>query len=75
MDNITDYPILDLKTLYEQLTMYADYKYEIRDYLRKEFIEEFQYPNTPIHIYVHWNYTKDAITKITFSIRKENIIL
>lgn len=69
-DNYT----IDLKTLYEQATMYATYLYEIRDYYNKEFIEEFIYPDTPIHIYVHWDYNKNLITKITVSSRKENIL-
>ncbi len=73
MDN-TEY-MIDLKTLYEQVTMYATYLYEIRDYHKREFIEEFIYKGTPIHIYVHWDYEKSHITSITVSSRKENILL
>lgn len=49
-------PTFDMKTLYEQITMYAKEvsHFEYYDYK----IERYQYPNTPIQILIVWEYNK-----------------
>lgn len=54
------------QTLYEQVSMYAEYI----GYNKDTDIEEFHYTDAPIKVKVHWNRVKHTIEKITFT--KEN---
>lgn len=63
-------PALDIKTLYEQLTM------ELQLFNRKQIagnytVEIFVQPSTPLCVYVYWT-DKATIDRISFEIIKEN---
>lgn len=49
--------MLDLKTLYEQTTMYCN---RIDMFISKDnkyIVEVFEQPNTPINVFAYWNNT------------------
>lgn len=64
---------IDLKTLYEQTTMYCNlintYKYLLK---HNHTIELFEQPNTPICVAVHWDNNKHKIISITYEIKENN---
>ena len=63
---------IDLKTLYEQTTMYCDYIENFISKDKKYLVEVYQQPDTPIHIFVYWTRTGTTkIHSIAYSI-KEN---
>ena len=55
-------PQIDLKTLYEQTTMYCDYIENFISKDKKYLVEVYQQPDTPIHIFIYW--TRQGMTKI-----------
>ena len=62
---------IDLKTLYEQTTMYCE---RIDTQLTDKYIVEiFQQPDTPIIIFAYWTRTGTArLQSIAYQIAKEN---
>ena len=63
---------IDLKTLYEQTTMYCEHIDTFISNDNNYLIEVYQQPDTPIHIFIYW--TRQGMTKIhsiTYTI-KEN---
>lgn len=66
--------MIDLKTLYEQTTMYCTLLHECD--VNKYHIEIYQQNDTPIYIRVvlERNFNSTVIHKISFSVRKENKI-
>lgn len=55
---------MDMKTLYEQITMYAEYL----GYDHETDTETFSYIDSPIRARVRWNRVKHTIASITFYI-------
>ena len=78
----TQQPQIDLKTLYEQTTMYCDFiekSYHSsvsinpnnhEKITRNYAVEIWQQPNTPIYIYVCWNTEETHIEEIAYKIIK-----
>ena len=69
---VTDQPQIDLKTLYEQTTMYCERIDTFLSNDNKYYVEVYQQPDTPIHIFIYW--TRQGMIKIhsiTYTI-KEN---
>lgn len=62
--------MIDLKTLYEQTTMYCEFVMH-HDFTDGIYSEEFVQPETPIHIYVYWNREKSKIVSIEYFIKGE----
>ena len=58
---------IDIKTLYEQMTMYCDLVGEVKDGDRLIF-EKYHQPDTPIDVDVHWD--NNHVVKMTFEIRE-----
>lgn len=65
-------PAIDLKTLYEQTTMYCDLIATSSDYQYQ--IEIYQQPNTPIKIFVYWSKKHHTIISINYSIPLYQIV-
>lgn len=62
--------VFDIKTLYEQTTMYCDLIATSSDH--KYNIEIYQQPNTPIKIFVYWSKElPKKITSINYTIKGE----
>lgn len=59
----------DLKTLYEQTTMYCDIITTSEDENYK--IEIYQQPDTPIKVFVYWSKELHKITSINYTIKGE----
>lgn len=59
----------DIKTLYEQTTMYCDLIATSSDYQYN--IEIYQQPNTPIKVFVYWSKKLHKITSINYTIKGE----
>lgn len=59
----------DIKTLYEQTTMYCDLIATSSDYQYN--IEIYQQPNTPIKIFVYWSKELHKITSINITCKGE----
>lgn len=59
----------DIKTLYEQTTMYCDIINQSEDENYK--IEIYQQPNTPIKVIVYWSKELHKITSINYTIKGE----
>ena len=55
---------MDMKTLYEQITMYSEYL----GYDHETDTETFSYIDSPIRARVRWNRVKHTIASITFYI-------
>lgn len=53
---------IDLKTLYEQTTMYCERIDTFLSSDNKYYVEVYQQPDTPIHIFIYW--TRHGMTKI-----------
>lgn len=60
---------IDIKTLYEQTTMYCDITTVSEDENYK--IEIYQQPDTPIKVFVYWSKELRKITSINFTIKGE----
>ena len=58
---------IDIKTLYEQMTMYCDLVGETKDG-NKLIFEKYHQPNTPIDVNVYWE--NNHVIKMTFEIRE-----
>lgn len=58
---------IDIKTLYEQMTMYCDLVGETKDGDRLIF-EKYHQLDTPIDVDVHWD--NNHVVKMTFEIRE-----
>ena len=61
---------IDLKTLYEQTTMYCEFVMR-HDFTDTIYAEEFTQLETPIGIYVYWNKEKNKIVGIEYFIKGE----
>lgn len=59
----------DIKTLYEQTTMYCNIIKVTEDENYK--IEIYQQPNTPIKVFVYWSKELHKITSINYTIKGE----
>ena len=59
----------DIKTLYEQTTMYCDLIATSEDH--QYHIEIYQQPNTPIKVFVYWSKELHKITSINYTIKGE----
>lgn len=59
----------DIKTLYEQTTMYCDLIAKSSDHQYN--IEIYQQPNTPIKVFVYWSKELHKITSINYTIKGE----
>ena len=59
----------DIKTLYEQTTMYCNILKETED--ENYRIEIYQQPDTPIRVYVYWSKALHKITLINYTITGE----
>lgn len=57
----------DIKTLYEQMTMYCQLVGEAKDG-NKLIFEKYHQPNTPIDVNVYWE--NNHVIKMTFEIRE-----
>ena len=60
---------IDIKTLYEQTTMYCDIIEVLDDGNHK--IEVYQQPDTPIKVFVYWSKELHKITSINYTIKGE----
>lgn len=60
---------IDLKTLYEQTSMYCDIIDLKED--NTQIIETYQQPNTPIKVFVYWSKELHKITSINYTIKGE----
>ena len=61
------HPQIDIKTLYEQMTMYCDLVGETKDG-NKLIFEKYHQPDTPIDVNVYWE--NNHVIKMTFEIRE-----
>lgn len=61
--------MIDLKTLYEQTTMYCELV--VKGINEKYTIETYHQPETPIYVLVYWNNANNTIKAITFIIKGE----
>ena len=61
--------MIDLKTLYEQITMYCELV--VKEILEKFTIETYHQPETPIYVSVYWNNANNTIKAISFTIKGE----
>lgn len=59
-------PAIDLKTLYEQTTMYCELIATSSDY--KYNIEIYQQPDTPLKVFVYWSKEHNTIVSINYTI-------
>ena len=59
----------DIKTLYEQTTMYCDIITTSEDENYK--IEIYSQPDTPIKVFVYWSKKEHKITSINYTIKGE----
>ena len=59
----------DLKTLYEQITIYCNIITTTEDENYK--IEIYQQPDTPIKVFVYWSKELHKITSINYTIKGE----
>ena len=59
----------DIKTLYEQTTMYCDLISKSDD--ENYHIEIYQQPDTPIKVFVYWSKEHHKITSINYTIKGE----
>lgn len=59
----------DIKTLYEQTTMYCELISQSDD--ESYHIEIYQQPNTPIKVFVYWSKELHKITSINYTIKGE----
>ena len=62
-------PQIDIKTLYEQTTMYCELINQSEDENYK--IEIYQRPDTPIKVFVYWSKEQHKITSINYTIKGE----
>lgn len=60
---------IDIKTLYEQTTMYCDIISTSED--ENYRIEIYQQPDTPIRVFVYWSKELHKITSINYTIKGE----
>lgn len=65
-----DNPTIDLKTLYEQATLYCTKTCTITDHLTHQIIEVYNQPETPLHILFYWNKDKGILEKATYTTNK-----
>lgn len=65
-------PAIDLKTLYEQTTMYCELIATSHEH--KYNIEIYQQPDTPIKVFVYWSKDHSTIVAINYSIPVFHII-
>lgn len=59
----------DIKTLYEQTTLYCELV--DTDETERYNIEIYNQPETPIYIFVYWHKTQHKITSIAYTIKEE----
>ena len=59
-------PQIDLKTLYEQTTLYCT---KVDEFNTRYHVEVYNQPDTPIFIFVYW--LDNSIHSITYTIRKD----
>lgn len=60
---------IDLKTLYEQTTMYCELIK--KETLANFIIETYHQPETPLYITVYWNKQPSTLTSINYTIKGE----
>lgn len=61
--------MIDLKTLFEQVTMYCDIVGHATT--EKYNITIFHQPDTPIYVNVYWHKDKSKIASIEFTIKED----
>lgn len=66
----SDNPPIDLKTLYEQTTLFCTKICTITDHLTHQLIEVYHQPETPLYILFYWNKDKGILEKATYTTNK-----
>ena len=62
--------MIDLKTLYEQTTLYCELVETIHHPAYK--IEIFHQPDTPLFVFAYWNYDTNTLHSIAYQTKGEN---